>query len=404
MATKSNEAWVNIVGEEIRDLLRVRQGRQFEFHQAGPYTQTKAHSIDIHFNENQSGAKYSRFGYVLSSFVYAPANSPSVPANPHGRLFSAGFSLFHNTDVILNRFLPNLHTNLNSVAENLGGWLQEHESAYFKFPRRGEKDFEWEPRMATKYLAGALAKYGDLERKSTGVTEQRGTTSGTHFTLVRAPSDYGPLSDDEIVAHSTELAGAAVEVFNELSFLYELLLSYGERIGPRHVPDPAPPPEERVSVVDPSTEDHRNAEEGPAPEPFEIDNDRDERSRVFAEVARRQGQGRFRDALLEAYNGKCAVTDYGVSGVLQAAHIKPYSGETSNHVTNGILLRADVHNLFDLHLLCIDPKTNKIEVAPSLLGTEYGRFHGLRLRLPNDKEKRPNAKALEQHYNLRSKK
>ncbi|WP_200883691.1 HNH endonuclease [Archangium violaceum] len=52
-----------------------------------------------------------------------------------------------------------------------------------------------------------------------------------------------------------------------------------------------------------------------------------------------------------AYGGRCALTDCEEPRVLEAAHIFPYHGPQTNHVTNGLLLRADLHVLFDLGLL-----------------------------------------------------
>ncbi|WP_169719739.1 HNH endonuclease, partial [Novosphingobium acidiphilum] len=56
---------------------------------------------------------------------------------------------------------------------------------------------------------------------------------------------------------------------------------------------------------------------------------------------------------MKAYDGKCAVTSCAIEPLLEAAHIHPYLGPKTNHVTNGMLLRADIHTLFDLGLLAI---------------------------------------------------
>ena len=60
---------------------------------------------------------------------------------------------------------------------------------------------------------------------------------------------------------------------------------------------------------------------------------------------------KFRDALIGAYAGRCAITGCSVLDILEAAHITPYLGPDTNHVTNGLLLRADLHTLFDTCLL-----------------------------------------------------
>ncbi len=84
-------------------------------------------------------------------------------------------------------------------------------------------------------------------------------------------------------------------------------------------------------------------------------NIKDEREKQLAEITKRQGQPEFRKSLLQAYHGKCSITGFDVEDALEAAHIIPFYGEQSQSITNGILLRADIHTLFDLYLLSIDP-------------------------------------------------
>lgn len=64
----------------------------------------------------------------------------------------------------------------------------------------------------------------------------------------------------------------------------------------------------------------------------------DGRKRTITSVVQRQGQPAFRRALIKAYGGKCAVTDCDAEEALEAAHIVPYQGPETNHVTNGLLL------------------------------------------------------------------
>jgi len=78
---------------------------------------------------------------------------------------------------------------------------------------------------------------------------------------------------------------------------------------------------------------------------FDTDNEADARDRVEKSIAVRRGQPRFREDLLAAYEGKCAITGCDAVAALEAAHITPYKGDHSHHVTNGLLLRADLHTL-----------------------------------------------------------
>jgi hypothetical protein len=75
----------------------------------------------------------------------------------------------------------------------------------------------------------------------------------------------------------------------------------------------------------------------------------------------------------------------------------PYLGPETNATANGILLRGDVHTLFDLGLIAVDSATMKVVVAEQLLGTSYEALHGSVLALPAAKNARPHASALDYH-------
>lgn len=114
-------------------------------------------------------------------------------------------------------------------------------------------------------------------------------------------------------------------------------------------------------------------------------------------VAVREGQPRFRASLIDAYGGRCAVSGTAVVRVLEAAHISPYRGAHSNTVTNGLLLRSDIHTLFDAKHLAITPQL-RIEVDPALEETPYWGFRGRDIRLPSKNSQFPDSNALQQHY------
>lgn len=123
----------------------------------------------------------------------------------------------------------------------------------------------------------------------------------------------------------------------------------------------------------------------------------DARTRVTAEVVRRQGQPEFRQQLLAVYGCRCAVTGCDAVEALEAAHIAPYRGLHTNSVTNGLLLRADIHTLFDLGLLAIETETMTVLLAPSLAGTTYAPLEGQPLRLPANAVLCPDTAALDEH-------
>jgi predicted restriction endonuclease len=106
----------------------------------------------------------------------------------------------------------------------------------------------------------------------------------------------------------------------------------------------------------------------------------------------------FRQALLNAYGCSCAISGCTIEVLLEAAHIVPYRGAQTNIVANGLLLRADLHKLFDLHLLCIDPDTRIIQLSGELKDSEYSRFDNVRLRAPIEPHMAPLTAALKHHY------
>ena len=100
-----------------------------------------------------------------------------------------------------------------------------------------------------------------------------------------------------------------------------------------------------------------------------LENDR--RKIIERQIRERRGQQQFRDSLRKRHGNKCMLTGSTILAVLEAAHIQPYRGEEDNHPQNGLLLRSDIHTLFDLDMIGIHPKTLQIELLPSLQ-KEYG--------------------------------
>lgn len=131
---------------------------------------------------------------------------------------------------------------------------------------------------------------------------------------------------------------------------------------------------------------------------FDPANLEDARRRIDASIVIRQGQPAFRKKLLDAYDRRCALTNCAVEAVLEAAHICGYMGPKTNDVRNGLLLRADLHTLYDRMLIAIDPATHEVSIAPELRESEYASLEGRLLRLPKHPEQRPSAEALQIHW------
>lgn len=132
--------------------------------------------------------------------------------------------------------------------------------------------------------------------------------------------------------------------------------------------------------------------------PFDPKSIEDGRNRIMAAVVRRLGQQSFRRKLLAAYESRCAMTKCGSLWVLEAAHITPYRGIRTNAVSNGLLLRADIHTLFDLALISIEPSRMKIRVSSVLASSEYAALDGRRPIVPDLRSIQPSMAALEQHF------
>lgn len=133
---------------------------------------------------------------------------------------------------------------------------------------------------------------------------------------------------------------------------------------------------------------------------FEPSGQEDGRKKVLREVVRRQGQAQFRSELIAAYENKCAVTRCPVVDVLEAAHITPYLGPATNMASNGLLLRADIHTLWDLALIAIDPISMLLSISPAIVHTNYRNLSGTRPFEPVLPASRPSPAALQQQWTI----
>ena len=116
----------------------------------------------------------------------------------------------------------------------------------------------------------------------------------------------------------------------------------------------------------------------------------------------RLGQGAFRIAVTDAYHRRCAISGEKTLPVLQAAHIIPFSQGGQHSVDNGILLRSDIHTLYDQGYITIDPQL-RVDVSSRLHedfgnGRDYYKFHGAKLMVtPELLQDMPSREALAWH-------
>ena len=118
-------------------------------------------------------------------------------------------------------------------------------------------------------------------------------------------------------------------------------------------------------------------------------------------VKQRLGQGTFRVWITDAYQRRCAVTDEKALPVLDAAHIKPVSSGGMHRLDNGLLLRSDVHTLFDRGYVTVAPDYH-FHVSDRLRrdfnnGENYFRLNGKTISLPAEEGSRPSREFLEWH-------
>jgi hypothetical protein len=136
-------------------------------------------------------------------------------------------------------------------------------------------------------------------------------------------------------------------------------------------------------------------EEHTSVEQFDPKNSLDGKTFKMRKMANRLGQRKFREALLVAYEGTCAISGSTEVSALQAAHISPYDGSQTNSVQNGLLLRADIHNLFDMGLIGIDPKTYTIIVSDRVTDPTYRAYDNTKIKLPEKNHQRPSSLSLQ---------
>jgi putative restriction endonuclease len=121
----------------------------------------------------------------------------------------------------------------------------------------------------------------------------------------------------------------------------------------------------------------------------------------------RLGQQSFKAVVLSKYHGHCAVTNSKIRPVLQAAHIMPVSSGGENRIDNGLLLRSDVHTMFDTGYLGVDP-SRRLRVSPRLRdefgnGEQFYRQAGELITLPEKRSDRPSREFLEWHMDTKFK-
>lgn len=114
--------------------------------------------------------------------------------------------------------------------------------------------------------------------------------------------------------------------------------------------------------------------------------DEDQRQVIERHIKKRRGQKTFRDQLLKS-NPVCAVTGCMLVDILEAAHIDAYRNDSHNHISNGLLLRSDIHTLYDLNHLAIDPDKKTLHFSKKALSEKYSEYEGLKIGVKHELSK-----------------
>lgn len=103
----------------------------------------------------------------------------------------------------------------------------------------------------------------------------------------------------------------------------------------------------------------------------------------------------------DTYNRRCAITQERTLPALEAAHIRPFGDGGAHEAQNGLLLRRDIHSLFDAGYVTVTPDLH-FEVSRRIKeefdnGRHYYELHGQTIHAPEDALRRPDAEALRWH-------
>lgn len=122
-------------------------------------------------------------------------------------------------------------------------------------------------------------------------------------------------------------------------------------------------------------------------------------------VRPRLGQGTFRMTVTDVYERRCTITGERTLPVLEAAHIKPYGVGGPHASENGLLLRSDLHTLFDQGYVTVDADQLKVVISNRIReefenGRDYYQLHGRAIRLPRESNSVPSREYLAFHNSL----
>lgn len=116
---------------------------------------------------------------------------------------------------------------------------------------------------------------------------------------------------------------------------------------------------------------------------------------VYSQILARRGQKKFRNGLINRYGAFCLLTNCKIIDLIEAAHIVPFSVNKTHNLNNGLLLRSDIHTLFDLNLIGID-RDFIVHLNPRIV-SEYSEIENKQIIF--DSDTKPNLEDIEFKWN-----
>ena len=122
------------------------------------------------------------------------------------------------------------------------------------------------------------------------------------------------------------------------------------------------------------------------------------RDNLLTTIRARRGQRTFRNRLIRRYGPRCMVSGCPLIDIVEAAHIWPYRTISDSNPDNGLLLRADLHTLFDLDLMGIHPETHEVRMSPDARKAGYEAFNGSKVDVDVRAARGPSREALAERW------
>lgn len=231
----------------------------------------------------------------------------------------------------------------------------EGEKERLRCPNCGISQIKERATMQPRWTCRDHHTFDTPERETVSVTTFEAHYGGTfrpapHALTLQQLSDAVMRPSDQMSIKELDLAKFEKVLLDDIG-CHQLVVEYANAIAP-----------EAIAEIDMDFEIPRSIIEA--------------RRCVLREVNLRRGQPQFRERLVRRYGKACQISRCAFPGLVEAAHITPYAKTNENGVHNGLLLRSDLHTLFDLGLLAVDPASMTVALHTALLKMGYASFEG----------------------------